>query len=59
MNNGRVIQAQVIDLDFTMDEYDVIPLQPDNRKYNRAKVKQETQKAIDIFYERGEEEWDL
>ena len=59
MNNGRVIQAEVLDLDFTMEEYDVIPLQPDNRKYNRSKVKQETQKVIDIYYERGEEEWDL
>lgn len=55
MNNGRIIQTEVIDLDFTLEEYDVIPLQPDNRKYNRTKVKQETQKAIDTYYERSED----
>lgn len=49
MNNGRVVQAQV--LDFNMQEYDVIPLQPDDRVYNRAKVKRETEKAIEGYYE--------
>ena len=51
MNNGRVVQAQTIDLDFELQEYDVIPVYPDNRKYNRAKVKKETERAIGIYYE--------
>ena len=34
-----------------MKEYDVIPLQTDNREYNRAKVKRETEKAIEGYYE--------
>lgn len=54
MHNGKVIQAQTIKLDFKLEEYDVIPVYPDNRKYNRAKVKQESQKAIERYYE-GEE----
>lgn len=49
MNNGRVVQAQIIDFD--MKEYDVIPLEPDNRKYNRAKVKRETERMIESYYE--------
>jgi hypothetical protein len=53
MSNGRVIQTQVLDLDFTMEEYDVIPLQPDNRKYNRARVKEETRRKIERYYEGG------
>ena len=51
MENGRVVQSQVLDLDFDMQEYDVIPLQPDDRKYNRARVKRETEKAIEGYYE--------
>lgn len=51
MHNGRVVQSQVLDLDLDMQEYDVIPLQPDNRKYNRAKVKRETERAIGRYYE--------
>ena len=51
MQNGRVVQAQVLDLDFNMDEYDVIPLQPDDRVYNRARVKRETRKALEEYYE--------
>lgn len=49
MQNGRVLQAQV--LDFDMQEYDVISLQPDDRVYNRAKVKKETRKALEDYYE--------
>ena len=49
MKNGRVVQAQV--LDFNMQEYDVIPLQPDDRVYNRARVKKETRKALEEYYE--------
>ena len=49
MQDGRVIQAQV--LDFDMEEYDVIPLQPDDRVYNRARVKRETRKALEEYYE--------
>lgn len=49
MNNGRVLQAQIIDFD--MKEYDVIPLEPDDRKYNRAKVKEETKRIIERYYE--------
>lgn len=51
MHNGRVIQAETIKLDFDMQDYDVIPLEPDDREYNRARVKRETKKAIDTYYE--------
>jgi hypothetical protein len=34
-----------------MQEYDVIPLEPDNRRYNRARAKRETERAIDRYYE--------
>lgn len=54
MRNGRIVQSEIVQLDLKMEEYDSIPLEPDNRKYNRAKVKKETQKAIDRYYE-GEE----
>jgi len=50
MHNGRVIQSQVLDLDFNMQEYDVIPVYPDDRKYNRAKVKKETERIIERYY---------
>ena len=49
MQDGRVVQAQV--LDFDMEEYDVIPLQPDDRVYNRAQIKRETRKALEEYYE--------
>ena len=49
MNNGRFVQAQV--LDFDMKEYDVIPLEPDDRVYNRARVKRETRKALEDYWE--------
>lgn len=51
MNNGRVVQAQTINLDFELQEYDVIPVYPDDRKYNRAKVKKETERLIERYYE--------
>lgn len=54
MRNGRVAQTETFTLDFNLEEYDTIPLEPDNRKYNRAKVKKETQKAIDRYYEGDE-----
>ncbi len=50
IQNGRVLQTDLVDLDFK--EFDVIPVYPDNRKYNRAKIKKETQKAIYKYYER-------
>lgn len=49
MNNGRVVQTQVIDFD--MQEYDVIPLETDDKVYNRARVKRETRKALEEYYE--------
>ena len=42
--NGQVENAKTIDLE--IDTYDVIALQPDNRIYNRARVKRETERAI-------------
>lgn len=54
IHNGKVVQAETIPLDFKMEEYDSIPLEPDNRKYNRARVKRETQMKISKYYE-GEE----
>lgn len=51
MQNGTVVQNQVLKLDFDMKDYDIIPVQPDNRIYNRAKVKRETEKAIEGYYE--------
>ena len=54
MQNGTVVQNQVLKLDFDMKDYDIIPVQPDNRIYNRAKVNRETEKAIEGYYE-GEE----
>ena len=53
ISNGRVVQAEVLDLDFEPDEYYIIPLEIDDRKYNRSRVKKETQMLIDR-YERGE-----
>ena len=53
MNNGQVVQHQVVELDFNMDDYYSIPLEPDNRKYNRARVKEETRRKIERYYEGG------
>lgn len=50
IKNGKVLQSQV--LDFNMEKYYVIPLQPDDRIYNRAKVKRETRKALEQYYEK-------
>ena len=44
LRNGQVENAKTIDLE--IDTYDVIALQPDNRIYNRARVKRETERAI-------------
>ena len=52
IKKGKILQSQV--LDFNMEEYYVILLQPDDRIYNRAKIKQETQNAIDKYFQGGE-----
>lgn len=53
IKNGRVVDVQAITFD-DKDEYFSIPLEPiDKRKYNRAKVKRETQEAINRYYEKG------
>lgn len=49
IKNGKVLQSQV--LDFNIEEYYVIPLQPDDRVYNRARVKEETRRKIERYYE--------
>lgn len=54
MKNGKVVQNEILTLDFKMQEYDVIPLEPDDRKYNRAKVKRETQKAVERYLQENE-----
>ena len=51
MRNGHVVQQQVVELDFTMDDYYSIPLEPDDRVYNRARVKEETRRKIERYYE--------
>lgn len=51
MRNGHVVQHQVVELDFTMDDYYSIPLEPDDRVYNRARVKEETRRKIERYYE--------
>lgn len=47
--DGEITQTQAIDLNFDFDLEDciTIPLEDSNKKYNRAKVKRETQKLID------------
>lgn len=52
--NGKVINAE--SMKFNMDEYDVIPLVPDDRKYSRARRKREIKKALDSYYERSEDD---
>ena len=53
IENGRIIDAQAITFK-DEEEYFSIPLEPiDKRKYNRAKIKRETQEAIDRYYEKG------
>lgn len=49
LQNGKVQQAQIIKFD--MQEYDVIPLEADDKMYNRARVKRETRKALEEYYE--------
>ena len=57
ISDGRIVQADVLDLDFSFTEYDVIPVEPNNKKYNRAKVKRDTRKALEVYkeYERGDD----
>lgn len=52
LNNGRVVQAEIVRPD--IQEYDVIPLEVDNRKYNRARVKKETEQLIERYYKERE-----
>jgi hypothetical protein len=58
MSNGRIVQSQTAKLDFKLEEYDTIPVYPDDRKYNRARVKRESQKAIDKYYCETERDYD-
>ena len=53
LQNGRVVDSDIIKFE-EEEEYLCIPLEPiDKRKYNRAKVKRETQEAVDQYYEKG------
>lgn len=53
IENGRVIDAQAITFEGET-EYISIPLETiDKRKYDRARMKRETQAAIDQYYEKG------
>lgn len=54
IRNGQIIKAESIK--FNMTEYDVIPLVPDDREYSRARRRRETKKALDAYYERGEDD---
>jgi hypothetical protein len=49
IGNGEVTQTQSLELDFNIDLDDciTIPLEKDNARYNRARVKRETQRMID------------
>lgn len=49
IRNGQIQQSEVLELDFKMEEYDTIPLEVDDRKYNRARAKRETQILIDEY----------
>jgi len=51
LQNGEVIQAEKIEFDDT-EEIICIPLEPDSRQYNRAKIKRETQAAIEEYFKR-------
>ena len=44
LKDGKVENAKTIDL--KIDSYDVIPLQPDSRIYNRARIKRESERVI-------------
>ncbi|MGN1327648.1 MAG: hypothetical protein ACI4VQ_06225 [Clostridia bacterium] len=52
INNGKIINSEIIHINSTKEEYITIPLEPDDRQYNRAKIKRETQKMIDRYYKR-------
>ena len=53
MEGASVKKAQSIEID--MSDYIEIPLEDDNKKYNRAKVKREWQKKLD---KQLEEDWE-
>lgn len=57
IGNGQIAQHQVIELDFNFNDYYSIPVKPDDRVYNRARVKEETKKKIERYYE-GENIWE-
>lgn len=48
LQDGEVVQAQEIKFDDT-EEYISIPLEPVDKRYNRAKVKRETQEAVEQY----------
>ena len=52
INNGKIINSEIIHINSPKEEYITIPLEPDDRQYNRAKIKRETQKMINRYYER-------
>lgn len=54
LNGNGIQQAQVIKLDFDFKEYDVIPVEVDDRKYNRARAKRETEQLIQKYYDERE-----
>ena len=37
-------------------KYDVIPLEPDDRIYNRARIKRETRQAFENYFMQGEDD---
>lgn len=54
INNGKIINSEIIHINSPKEEYITIPLEPDDRQYNRAKIKRETQKMIDRYYKKEE-----
>lgn len=54
IQDGKVAQAQLIKFD--TKEYDVIPLEPDDRIYNRARIKRETRQAFENYFMQGEDD---
>jgi len=54
IKGGKVINSKTFEFDYSQDYYS-IPLEPNKKtEYNRAQVKRKTQKAIDIYYEKGD-----
>ena len=53
VQNGRVVDAQGISFEERQELFS-IPLEPlDKSKYDRAKIKRQTQQAINLYYEKG------